>query len=113
MPLNTQILRDGEPLDLRWSDFHVAAMVCAVAYDSGEGPFVDNTPEQDGYPDTPQPINAKNCWDLCNYLVIAMTPFQRQSRYTLQGTHRFADNTGCELGVLELLPGDELVMYRN
>ncbi len=39
MPLNTQVIRNGEPLEIHWGYFHVAAMVFAASIDSGKGPF--------------------------------------------------------------------------
>lgn len=39
MPLNTEIIRDGETLKLRWGAFHITAMVIAASIDSGESPF--------------------------------------------------------------------------
>lgn len=125
MPLETEIRRNGKPLKLRWSGFHVTAMVMAAAFDSGEGPFQgkqepgkyrynDDAPEYAGmtnedYPGAPCPINPGDSWLLCSYPYIAMTPLNK-GKYTLKETHRFLDTTDGE--VLELLPGDELRAWR-
>jgi hypothetical protein len=122
MPLNTQILRDGESLPLRWGDFHVAAMVLAATFDSGVGPFEDNTPPTVltntktkeevpfNYPLEPLPITRRDAFDLTDYSAIATTPLNEGS-YELKGPHRFIDCADGE--ILELLPGDVLKAWRN
>jgi len=123
MPLNTQIIRDGKPLKIKWGGFHVVAMTLAAAFDSGEGPFdgaqkpkytytegeYKGKTEAD-YPDVPCPISQANLWDLMGYHVISTTPLNRGG-YKLKNKHRFLDITDNEL--LELLPGDELIAYRG
>lgn len=130
MPLNTRILRNDEPLKMPhgWNHFHVAAMTLAAAFDSGQGPFEDNTPEfayepdlegdlaylagktQDDYPEIPCPVSPRNCWDLVGYHILATTPLN-YGRYTLKRPHKFLDTTDGE--ILELLPGDILIAFRD
>ena len=115
MPLNTQILRNGEVLPLRWGGFHVAAMVMAAAADSGEGPYKDmdsfvtemrelmKRQESIG-------INPGNVFEMTNYFTIAATPLNGGG-YTLKDRWVFHDNMDGE--DLELLPGDELKAWRS
>lgn len=118
MPLITAIERDGEALVSNWGDFHLAAMVFASSWDSGRGPFQDNTylgdrdPKptlEDGtvldYPSDPMPISPKLCFELTMYHILAMTPLNDGS-YTLRREHKFIDVTDDE--VLHLMPGDIL-----
>ena len=94
MPLNTAIYRDGKPLTLRWGGFHLAAMVCAVSWDSGKGPFVDNsepamvTHEVDGKEVTGHFISPRNCFELGDYGMIGCTPLGHDA-YTLQRNFTF------------------------
>jgi len=86
-------------------------MVCAAAYDSGEGPFVgEQKAEAEGYPEQPQGISPRNSFELAAYHVIAATPLNSGS-YTLKGEHKFVDITDGE--ILHLLPGDILDMSRS
>lgn len=112
MPLHTQILRDGKPLNLRWSHFHVAAMTCAAAFDSGQGPFVGEQKPNDSlnYPEEPQPINPGDSFRLVGYHVLATTPLNNGD-YTLKSEHKFVDVTDGE--ILHLLPGDVLCATRH
>jgi hypothetical protein len=112
MPLNTQIRRDGKPLSVRWGGFHVACMVLAAAWDSGEGKLAEqvSVPEDIDYPNEPCRIGQGDVWDLMSYPVIALTPLN-SGPYTLKGTHRFEDAADGE--VLELLPGDVLSAWRD
>lgn len=117
MPLNTQIVRDGKQLSLRWGGFHFAAMVLAATYDSGEGPFKKNEPPTEyengetlNYPEDPVPITPNDVWTLMDYGIVAMTPLNH-GEYTLTGEHKFVDVTDDE--VLHLLPGDVLRAWRN
>src|SRR5262245_23120733 len=103
MPLNTQILRDGEELSLRWGEFHVAAMTLASAWDSGEGelaktcpPPADYNPAEEAYS-----LDPGETFLLATYHVIGETPLNSGS-YTLKGPHTFHDPTDGE--VLSLLP---------
>ena len=120
MPLSTQILRNGEPIPVRWGDFHVAAMALAAAFDVREGFLSDLTaiyetgalpPEAfDCYPDAPFPITRSIAFEIASYPVLAKTPLNEGS-YTLTRKHKFIDLVDGE--VLELRPGDELLAYRG
>jgi hypothetical protein len=111
MPLNTQIMRDGKNLPVRWGGFHVGAMVLAASWDSGTGPFEDNSPPTDiDYPTEPCPLSFRDAFSLMSYPVIATTPLNK-GEYTLTGTHRFIDTSDGEL--FELLPGDILRAWRD
>lgn len=128
MPLNTRILRDGEPLQLRWSDFHVAAMICASTWDAGvkgpftnaDGPLFEYGPEcsvkewanktHADYPAVPAPLDPGLCWQLTGYSYLGMSPLNT-GPYTLKKEHRFLDVTDGE--VLHLLPGDVLKAWRS
>ncbi len=115
MPLPTQIVRDGEPLSMKWGSFHIAAMVYAASIDSGVGPFVDmdavvasakRLMEEQGCIG----IDGSAQFDLSAYHILAATPLNSGS-YTLKGAYRFHDNLDGE--VLDLQPGDELHVWRN
>jgi hypothetical protein len=117
MPLNTQIVRDGEALRLHWGDFHIAAMALAASFDSGEGPFAKFTdiyevdPKMfECYPDAPFPIQRNIAFMLTSYPMLGRTPLNNGS-YTLKRRHKFIDTSDGE--VLILLPGDELVAVRG
>ena len=121
-PLSTRITRDGEPLSLRWGQFHIAAMIYAVSWDSGEGPFEMNEPPKylvrpsDGdemplnYPEEPCPISPPEAFHIVRDSVIAATALNDRP-YTLKKEHRFIDVTDGE--VLHLLPGDVLEATRE
>lgn len=115
MPLNTQILRDGEIMKLRWGGFHVAAMVMAASADSGEGPYKD----MPAFVKEARALMAKqgsigvnpgDVFSLTNYYIIAETPLN-SGDYTLKEAWSFQDNVDGEL--LELKPGDVLKAYRS
>jgi len=117
MPLNTQIKRGGKLLALPngWGGFHVAAMVIAAAADSGQGPYEDmesfvdealNLNESQGFIG----IKPSDVFNLMNYMVIAQTPLNHGG-YTLKQPWSFKDTADGEL--LELLPGDELIAWRD
>jgi len=112
MPLNTQILRDGEEVQLRWGHFHVAAMTLASAWDSMEGKVAEVCPPPDDYNPTEEaiPLSPTDVFGLVGYHIIAETPLNNGC-YTLKGPHTFLDPTDGE--VLELLPGDVLSMWRD
>lgn len=115
MPLNTQILRDGKSLNLKWGGFHVAAMVIAASADSGRGPYQDMVSfktEARGLMERQGSIGitAHDAFKLCDYSVMAATPLNEGS-YTLKEAWTFYDNMDGE--TLALLPGDELVAHRN
>jgi hypothetical protein len=68
MPLNTQIMRDGEAVKLSWCDFHVAAMLYAIAFErrlDGTGPNANLD-----YPTEPQGLSPRNIFDVTNYPTI-------------------------------------------
>lgn len=114
MPLNTEIRRDGETLPIRWGQFHVACMVLAATFDSGQGPYMDNRPESiigAGYShDMPIGIPASIAFQLTSYGAIATTPLN-DGEYTLKAGYTFADVTDGE--IFELKPGDTLIAYRT
>lgn len=122
MPLNTMIKRKGKALPIRWGGFHVAAMVFAASWDSGVGPFVDNTDPRDrdvkpkfddggelDYPNDPFPITPGDAWRLMDYAYIGATPMN-SGDYVLTRKHRFIDVTDGE--VLDLRKGDVLSAWR-
>lgn len=122
MPLNTQIIRGGEPLSIRWGQFHIAAMVFASSWDAGKGPFKNNHPptevhDSEGnsfpldYPNEPCPITPGDAFGLVMYHVIGASPLNGHDGYVLKGEHKFLDVTDGE--VLHLLPGDKLLAFRN
>jgi hypothetical protein len=117
MPLATQILRDGDLLKLAWSDFHVACMALASSFEAGDNSFSDpskvyDTDELrfDCYPDAAFPVTRQLAFMLCTYGMLAKTPLNDRS-YTLTRKHKFLDTTDGE--ILELLPGDILIMQRE
>lgn len=116
MPLNTRIIRDGKPLDLRWGGFHVASMVYACVIDSGEGPFVDNASvreqalalmEKDGA----IAITPKDAFDLMSYPVIGQTPLNAADYTMVNYDLKFVDIEDGE--ELEIEKGDVLSMSRS
>lgn len=117
MPLHTQVVRDGEPLQLQWGIFHVTAMVVAVAMDSGEGPFESNSPDgivtggayQPGQGISIRPADSTGL-TMQMYAALATTPLGR-APYTLRAGYRFRDSTDGE--VFELRAGDQLIAYRD
>jgi len=114
MPLNTRIIRNGKPLELRWSNFHVAAMALASSFEVKEGPLGDPTKiymdELHVHPEMGFPITQGIAFILTEYGALGKTPLN-EGRYTLKHSHKFTDLTDGE--VLELLPGDELIAYRG
>lgn len=119
MPLETQIQDlDGKLIPLRWGDFHIAAMVLAATFDSGQGPFKDNRLRRiirdrrlaRRYPVEPMPIGPGTCFQLASYPVIGATPLSGEG-YVLKRTHRFIDTRDGEL--LELFPGYRLIAFRS
>ena len=118
MPLNTQIIRNGQPLQLPWGDFHVAAMALAASFDSPGSSFlsdVNGIYELDDrafecYPDAAFPIDRDLAFQVCSYPILAKTPLNEGS-YTLTKRHRFMDYTDGE--ILSLYPGDKLIAVRG
>lgn len=114
MPLGTQIRRKGRALKVRWSQFHVAAMVYAAALDSKEGKLYEAMVAHDEVP-TPEELKEGfsippgAVFHIVSYPVIAATPLN-SGDYTLQGSFRFVDPTDGE--VFDLLPGDVLSVWR-
>lgn len=118
MPLNTVIKRNGKTLKVRWGGFHVAAMVCAAAWDSGEGPFTDGNTEPEmmtqatpqGEEVTGHYLGMKDAWELMSYPVIATTPLN-SGGYTLEHDYTFVDCSDGE--IFPLKKGDELIAFRD
>jgi hypothetical protein len=117
MPLNTVIERDERALELRWGGFHVAAMVCAVSWDTGAGIFVDNTePEmetvtkEDGTEVTAHVISPKNVFEFVDYSRLGATKLGH-SPVVLQKDYTFFDMMDGE--VFELKAGDKLYAFRS
>jgi hypothetical protein len=116
MPLNTQVIRNGERLGLPWGDFHVAAMALASCFDAG-GTFLsdpddvyDELHNFKACPDGIFPITRMIAFNVCNYPVLAKTPLN-EGVYTLKNRYRFWDTSDGE--IFELLPGDELHAVRS
>lgn len=108
MPLNTAIIRDGEPLKLKWGGFHVASMVYACVIDSGKGPFVDNESVQKQAIDLMErqghiAISPKDAFDLASYPVIGQTPMNAAD-YTM---------VNHDLKFLDITDGEELESRRE
>jgi hypothetical protein len=114
MPLNTQIIRNGEPLKLHWGDFHIAAMALASSFEVKKGPLGDPTKiyvdELHVHPYIGFPISRGIAFILSDYGALGNTPLN-DGDYTLKLTHRFTDLVDGE--VLDLLPGDKLIAYRS
>jgi hypothetical protein len=118
MPLNTQIIRNGKQLPLRWGDFHVAAMALAACFDEGSNEVLsdptkiyEEAPEGYlDYPNKPFPITPSLAWTLTTYPMLSKTPLN-EGHYTLKNKQVFIDMADNE--VLELLPGDELIAFRD
>lgn len=130
MPLNTQIIRNGEPLKVRWSEFHVAAMTIAASLDDPtHSIFADKDAELfapwsqdesvpgewrgrgwDQYPEVPCPIGRMDAFNIASYPIMAATRLN-DGAYVLTKEHKFVDCIDGE--VLHLLPGDELRACRS
>lgn len=116
MPLITRVFRDGQPLQLRWGGFHVAAMILASAMDSGRGAFTDTRPEAivpgwepgDGILLTRETITPITI-GIISYL--SRSPMNDTGMYTLKAEYAFKDDADGEEFIL--LPGDELAAYRS
>jgi len=116
VPLKTTIARDGELLQLRWGDFHVAAMALASMFDAETGPcpnpgsvYQTDPARFDCYPDAAFPMTRQVCFILNEYGALRKTPLN-YGEYTLRRKHKFMDLANGE--VLMLLPGDVLHAYR-
>jgi hypothetical protein len=119
MPLNTEIIRNGESLKLNWGEFHVAAMILATIMEDfpmkDVGSWTYNDGEYEGktekdYPEVPLPIGWAEAFRLVDYGVIGNTRLGSES-VVLTKVHRFLDITDREL--FELFPGDILKAYRS
>lgn len=116
MPLHTSITRDGELLQLRWGNFHVAAMALAASFDAGTGPLSDpagiyeqELPGLACYPDAAFPVTREIAYLLTDYGALGKTPLNN-GRYVLTRRHAFLDPRDGE--VLRLEPGDVLEAWR-
>jgi hypothetical protein len=114
MPLNTQVIRDGESVKVRWGDFHVAAMALAAAFDDKEGLLGDMTKiyadKLHTHPYMPYPISRSVAFWVTSYGALAQTPLN-EGQYALKYDHSFIDLVDGE--IFELLSGDKLIMYRS
>lgn len=111
MPLNTQIVVNGETLSLRWGDFHIAAMTIASAIDAGKFPceMFKKDPRPEGYPETAIGIGSE-AWTIASYPYIAASPLN-VGEYVLKNDHKFEDLTDGE--VLVMPAGTTLRAWRN
>lgn len=107
MPLNTQILRDGKPLTVKWGGFHVASMVLASWFDNDKSPYVNDWKPS---PNAVVKVGPADAFALMDYGQLAASPLG-SGEVTLQKEHRFVDAVDGEEFVL--LPGDVLIAYRN
>lgn len=130
MPLNTQIIRDGEPMSVRWGNFHVAAMAIASALDGhaddkaladafekditemrSGARNVNDYPESLLGPDADLgiPVPASWCFQLSDYGALGACGLDKAPVLTKRYT--FWDPSDDE--IFTLLPGDKLVAYRG
>jgi len=118
MPLNTQIIHNGEALELSWKDFHVAAMVMAaimeekpveevVVVRDKEGNIVDH---DINYPEEPITVSTQESFWLCSYPAIGNTKLN-EGKVVLTKPHHFRDAYDGEILRLEI--GDELHAWRS
>jgi len=117
MPLITEILRDGEQLQLSWGNFHIACMALASSFEAGGNSIADPCKVYDldprmfeCYPDAAFPVTRKLAFILADYGALANTPLN-YGEYTLTRKHRFIDQADGE--ILTLLPGDRLRAVRH
>jgi len=107
MPLNTQIVRDGENLKMPggWKGFHITAMLYAIAFERDLAKPNDDIE----YPLQPQGISPRNVMEATDYTIIAhVCP---GGRFKLSNLHNFVDTMDGE--VFTLKPGDELQFWRS
>lgn len=118
MPLNTQIIRDGEEMKLRWGHFHIVAMTIAsvLELEPEDDKFFTHPVEvreelaENGYPAEPTPITPRMTFEMVGYHVLSNTPLN-DGEVTLTKHHKFVDIMDGE--ILELQPGDVLRAWRN
>jgi hypothetical protein len=117
MPLNTQILRDGENYKPEggWQQFHACAMLVAVMF---ETEYQDMKPNENvNYPDEAQFISPRNIFEFMNYPTISdAVP---GGKYVVTKPHKFAGLNMSEgeridsMLQIEFQPGDELIFWRS
>ena len=109
MPLGTQIKRNGQLLKIRWSGFHVAAMVVVTQLDRSAVSCEAACP---GYKDGEQVLLTRHdVFEYVSYGAIGASPLYTGS-YTLEhGPYVFIDETNGE--VFEFKVGDVLSAYRS
>lgn len=116
MPLNTQIKRNGKARKVRWSDFHVTAMVYASTIDSGEGPFEDNAEFQRKAKELMEEqgciaIDGATAWEINSYHVIGASQLN-SGDYVMKNVDLvFHDNMDGEK--FEIKKGDVLSAWRS
>lgn len=101
MPLNTQILRDGKPLDVTW-DYKTLSLMYTVAFKEGD----PNYEYQDGkkFADLPDGAWIDFSWAPIYYLK-SKCGLVKKGRQVLKNRHEF-DTVTFE-------PGDVLTAYRS
>lgn len=130
MPLHTQVIRNGEPLAIRWGEFHVACMALASVLDQpvsriklwedspaaveeivSKGYYVRD-PNGKGLLSTGAAFHVTRgmTFNLAMYGALSLTPLN-SGPYTLKSRHVFIDCADGEVFVLK--PGDKLVASRH
>lgn len=106
MPLNTQIIRNGETLPQQWSGFHIAAMTLSALGETH--PDLRDKPMAE---DMSQPITItpRLVFETVNYGVLAAA--FPEGEYTLTRDWKWEDANDGE--VLELKAGDRLKAWRT
>lgn len=111
MPLITSIVRNNEPLPIKWGGWHVACMAVAAALDSEKGGLYNFLKDHDDeLPNIFNSISINTVRELVTYSVLGETPLNNGA-YTLKSSYKFTDPMNGE--ILELLPGDTLTVYRS
>lgn len=112
MPINSQIIRDGQTLPVRWSQFHIAAMAIAIMFEEPEK-WDGAKPNDDIielYPGSPQPIGPRDTFMIVTYPVLAAV-WDDRDEVTLEHAHAFEDVSDGE--VFKLNKGDKLRIWRD
>jgi hypothetical protein len=116
MPLNTQIVRSGEPLSMPngWGQFHVAAMVIAAALEDTDNNTWRNIQDEVASKGMDKPekrigLPNSDVFHLASYHVIAATKLN-EGEYTLKSDHFFFDPMDGE--EFDLKEGDVLKAWR-